>query len=151
MQYVCIMGSDEECALDVTKKLANMEYQENPIWSTKKTPTTEVLSELKYDENLESNKLIHLETKDGIRYGVLKPIGYKKYTSYVTIKQFKKIRDIYKNQVQGVYVGQQAQDDSYVISDSDKELLNRNNVIVLLCKRNDDTNSILAEILKQLK
>lgn len=151
MQYVCIMSSNEECALDVTRKLANMEYQENPIWSTRRTPTTEVLSELKYSENLEANKMIHLETKDGVKYGILKPIGHKKYTSCVTIQQFKKIRELYKNQVKAVYIGQQAQDGSSIISNSDKELLNKNNVIVLMCKRNDDTNSILAEILKQLK
>ena len=128
-----------------------MGYQDNPVWSTRKTSTTEVLSEDKYDEHIRDKKLIHLEDRDNIRYGVLKPVGHKKYTSHVTVNQFKRIYDIYNKQVKGIYIARQSENIPFVMNYQEKSILDSCGCNLIVCHNNVDSNNILAEVLRQLK
>ena len=151
MKYLCIMGNDSEYTANINEKLIKLGYHSNPIWSTRKYKYTEVLSEVNFDKALNENRMIHLETKDDIRFGVLKPIGHKKYISQTTASQFESIRTIYKEQVTGLYIGYTNDKYNLQLGLDDANILKKYNCGIIVCNKNSDTSNIVAEILRVVK
>lgn len=145
------MGNDSEYTANINKKLIKLGYHDNPIWATRKFPYTEVLSEVNFDEAINKNRMIHLETKDDIKYGILRPVGYKKYISQTNVNQFRAIRKIYGEQTTGLYIGYT--DDKYNIylNIDDANILKEYNCGIIVCNKDSDTSNIVAEILKIVK
>lgn len=145
------MGNDSEYTANINKKLIKLGYHDNPVWSTRKFDNTEVLSEVNFEKALKENRMIHLETKNNIKYGILRPIGNKKYITQTTVNQFKQIREIYGEQATGLYIGYTNDKHDLQLDLDEASILKRYNCGIIVCNGTLDTSNIVAEILRTVK
>lgn len=148
MQYICILGNYTECNKQVCDKLVKMGYKLNNLYGTEREDGVTLISEKKFKELESTDKMIQLEEKDSILYGVLNPFGVKKYVSIIPIKYFKKLRDKYGNQVSGFYI---ATDNDEILDEDTFGELGDNNCTVMVYDTSYDINSLIAEVLKRVR
>ena len=145
------MGNNDVYTANINKKLTKMGYRDNPVWSTRKTPITEVLSELSYDKAVEENKMLHLETRDEIKYGILRPVGFKKYTTHTNTTQFDILKSIYGESVSGLYVEYSEHSNFSPMNTYDAQILQKYGCAIIVCNHTSDANNIVAEVLRLTK
>lgn len=135
MKFICIIDNKNKKCYDVAKSLENMGFKKNIVYTSSNNLDKYKVIHInkdKFDKLVNNKSLIQYENNN-ITYGIKKPFGAKKFVSLIDEDGFKKLKDIYGDQIIGVYIGKCS--DNYYISISDTE----------------DTNKIISDILVKVR
>ena len=176
MIFICIMGRTGSGKSEVERTLEQLGFKRSISYTSRKPEIRNGIQETtgneykfvsreKFMQLVESGHIIEYEEYSGNLYGTPRPVGAKKYVSVVCVGGLKALREIYEDQVLGIYlkinkndafIRAQLRDNSSNNSTKREEEDNRLEKQMeieadLIINSNQDTNLIVAEILKAVR
>lgn len=176
MKFVCIMGRGNSGKSTVEKTLEQMGFKRSISYTTKEPQIRDGVKEKngdayrfvsrdKFMSLVESGKIIEYAEYNGNLYGTPRPYGSKRYVAVVELNGYKKLKEIYGEQVTGFYL---KCDEDIAIKraikrDSSDELIKKRHksdeamleemeeLADIIIDSNQDLNKMIADILKYLR
>lgn len=176
MKFVCIMGRSNSGKSTVEKTLEQMGFKRSISYTTKEPQVRDGVKEKngdvyrfvsrdKFMSLVESGKIIEYTEYNGNLYGTPRPYGSKRYVAVVELNGYKKLKEIYGEQVTGFYL---KCDEDIAIKraikrDSSDELIKKRHksdeamldemeeLADIIIDSNQDLNKMIADILKYLR
>lgn len=176
MKFVCIMGRSNSGKSTVEKTLEQMGFKRSISYTTKEPQVRDGVKEKngdayrfvtreKFMSLVDSGKIIEYTEYNGNLYGTPRPYGAKRYVAVVEINGYKKLKELYGEQVVGFYL--KCDKDTAVKRaikrDSSDELVKKRcksdeamlsemeRLADIIIDSNQDLNKMIADILKNLR
>lgn len=176
MKFVCIMGRSNSGKSTVEKTLEQMGFKRSISYTTKEPQIRDGVKEKngdayrfvtrdKFMKLVESGKIIEHAEYNGNLYGTPRPHGAKRYVAVVELSGYKKLKEIYGDQVTGFYL--KCDEDTAIqraiLRDSSDELIKKRKqsdeamlsemetTADIIIDSNQDLNKMIADILKNLR
>lgn len=171
MRIVCLIGTSNSVKRHVEKALEQMGFKRSTQYTTHKAQFIDskleeseddyiFVSRGKFNELVDAGQIIEHNEYNGDLYGTPRLFGAKRYVAVVGVSGYKALKEIYGEQVLGVYLKGNAGISEQIGSQIDvaSELVkNKQNIdrmertadVVIDC--NTDLNKIIADILKELQ
>lgn len=176
MKIVCIMGRSNSGKSTVEKYLEQMGFKRSISYTTREPQVRngkleedgveyKFVTEEKFMQLVEKGKIIEHERYGNNLYGTPRPFGSTRYVSVVCIGGYKALKELYGNQVMGVYLkcnddvallrGEQRDKSAELVKkrqSEDKAVLEEmEKTADIVIDSNQELNRMLADILKALK
>ena len=173
MIFLCIMGRSGSGKSLVESKLEQVGFKRNISYTTREPQLRDsvmeesgkeyvFVSKEKFMSLVEKGNIIEYEEYNGNLYGTPRPFGSTRYVSVVCVNEYKKLKEIYGDQVIGIYIkvdkniakerGKVRNENSNIIEIRDKlddKLINEmEDKADLVIDGNQHINRVLADILK---
>ena len=167
MRIVCLIGTSNSVKRHVEKALEQMGFKRSTQYTTHKAQFIDSKLEESEDDYIfvsrgkfNAGQIIEHNEYNGDLYGTPRLFGAKRYVAVVGVSGYKALKEIYGEQVLGVYLKGNAGISEQIGSQIDvaSELVkNKQNIdrmertadVVIDC--NTDLNKIIADILKELQ
>lgn len=176
MKFICIMGRSNSGKSTIEKKLEQLGFKRSISYTSKEPQirngeiekngdTYRFVSRDRFMELVNKGKIIEYAEYNGNLYGTPRPSGAKKYVAVVEINGFKALKELFGDQVIGIYLKcdediaiqrsiQRDGSDKLIKSrqESDEKMLNEMESLAdAVIDSNKDINTVLADILKVLR
>lgn len=176
MKFVCIMGRSNSGKSTVEKTLEQMGFKRSISYTSREPQVRNgvmeengneynFVSEEKFMSLVEKGKIIEYERYGNNLYGTPRPFGSKRYVAVVCIGGYKALKELYGEQILGVYIKcdedvalsrGQDRDGSTTLAKQrkheDEALLKQmEEEADIIIDGNQDLNKMLADILKALR
>lgn len=176
MKFVCIMGRSNSGKSTVEKTLEQMGFKRSISYTTREPQVRDGIKEKngdayifvtrdKFMSLVESGKIIEYAEYNKNLYGTPRPYGAKRYVAVVEINGYKKLKELYGEQVTGFYLkcdGDVAIKRAIKRDSSDELIKQREksdeamlsemeNIADIVIDSNQDINKMIADILKNLR
>ena len=166
MRIVCLIGASNSVKKHVEESLEQMGFKRSTPYTTHKAKFEEseddyiFVSRGKFNELVDAGQIIEHNEYNGDMYGTPRLFGAKRYVAVVGVSGYKALKELYGEQVLGVYLKCNAGISEQIGSQIDvaSELVkNKQNIdemertadVIIDC--NTDLNKIIADILKELQ
>ena len=169
MRIVCLIGTSNSVKASVEKALEQMDFKRSISYTTSKTDESGddyiFVSREKFNELVNAGQIIEHKEYNGNLYGTPRLFGAKRYVAIVGISGYKALKELYCEQVLGVYLKCNTDIVEQMNSqiDTASEIVkNKQNFDPLLLAEmestadviidcNNDLNRIIADILRELQ
>ena len=176
MKFVCIMGRAGSGKSTVAHALEQMGFRRSISYTSREPQFRDgkqekhgneymFVSRDKFMELVNLGQIIEYEEYNGNLYGTPRPFGAKKYVAVVCVGGFRALKQLYGEQVVGVYLkvseetaalrGEKRDGSLKLIEERKKQdelVLNEmENIADIVVDANKDLNSVLADILKAIR
>lgn len=165
MKFICIMGRSNSGKTTVEKTLEQMGFKRSISYTTREPRINESIQEQdgvdykfvtedKFMALVDKGKIIEYERHNDNLYGTPRPFGAKRYVAVVCLGGYRALRNIYGEQVFGVYLkcdedtamsrGETHEDNENILKCMEDEA-------DIVINSNQDLNKMLADILKAFR
>lgn len=176
MKYVCIMGRSNSGKKTVLKTLKSIGFEHNISYTTReprvingKTEQNgeyyKFVTEEQFMNLVKNDKIVEYTRYKGALYGTKRPYGAKKFVSLIELNGYRKLKEIYKKQIIGVYLdcdytisqkrgirdGSEENFDIVYNNEYEKSLENMKAESDIVINSGRDLNNVIADILKKIK
>ena len=176
MKFVCIMGRTSSGKSTLERTLEQLGFKRNISYTTRE-PRMEhgelekdgdkynFISRDKFNDLLKNGKIIESVEYNGELYGMARPFGSSKYVAVVEANGFRALKQIYGEQVIGIYLScdedvalKRAEERDGVVNlakkriKSDIELIREAERLAdITIDGNQDKNKVVSDVLKALR
>lgn len=176
MKLICIMGMSNSGKSAVESKLEQLGFKRSISYTSREPQVRNgkleengneyiFVSKTKFMNLVDAGQIIEYEEYNGNLYGTPRPYGAKRYVAVVCVGGYKALKELYGDQVLGVYLkcdsdiamkrGIQRDGSSELVSNRkniDESLLSEMEQSAdIIIDSNQDLNKMLADILKALR
>lgn len=176
MKFICIMGRSNSGKSTVEKALENMGFKRSISYTTKEPQVRDGVKEKngeayrfvsreKFMSLVDSGRIIEYAEYNGNIYGTPRPYGATRYVAVVELNGFKKLKEIYGEQVQGFYLkcDEEIAIKRAITRDSSDKLIKKKHasdekmlgemeeLADIIIDSNQDLNKMIADILKHVR
>ena len=176
MKFICIMGRTNSGKSTVEAYLEKMGFKRSKSYTSREPQVRNgkleqdgveynFVTEERFMKLVEKGKIIEYERYGNNLYGTPRPYGATRYVAVVCLGGYKALKQLYGNQVLGVYLkcdddvalarGEQRDASTELVKKRRKEdeavLQEMENTADIIIDSNQELNRMLADILKALK
>ena len=164
MRIVCLIGTSNLVKTSVENALEQMDFKRSISYTTSKTDESGddyiFVSREKFNELVNAGQIIEHKEYNGNLYGTPRLFGAKRYVAIVGVSGYKALKELYSEQVLGVYlkcntdIVEQMNSQIDTASEIVKNKQNFDEMestadVIIDC--NNDLNRIIADILRELQ
>lgn len=176
MKFICIMGRAGSGKSTVEKALEQMGFTRSISYTSREPQFRDgkqeqhgneymFVSRDKFLELVDKGQIIEYEEYNGNLYGTPRPFGAQRYVAVVCVGGFKALKQLYGDQVTGVYLsvseetaalrGEKRDGSANIVKERKKQdeflLKEMKEVADVVVDANRDLNNVLADILKAVR